>query len=141
SPDRFNERIAPRGRKLVEVLHERRGDRARARQQELLDPEHPHEELPDHQDGDEQRRRRRVVTHAGHQLAATSTARGRATSPPRSRSRTRVMNPKYRSCSRVRSLRGCGRSTAITSRMRPGRADITATCVARNTASGMLWVT
>src|SRR5207244_8985187 len=125
--DRFDQRVAAGGRELVEVIHERRGDRAGARQQELLDPEHAHEKLPGHENGDEERGRGSVVTDAAHQLAATSTARGRAASPPRRRSRTRVMKPKYRSSSRVRSLRGCGRSTGTRSRMRPGRGELSAT--------------
>src|SRR5215210_6555435 len=58
-----------------------------------------------------------------------------------SASRTCVTSWKYRSISRVSTLRSRGRSIGMIFEMRPGLADITATRVDRKTASGIEWVT
>ena len=92
--DRLGEGVASDGHELVEVLDEGRCDRARWRQEELLDPESLDRELPQAENADENGDGRKVVTKPLPQLAATSAAPGFPTWWPRSRSRTRVMKPK-----------------------------------------------
>src|SRR5437867_663713 len=92
--DRFKEGVAADRHELIEMLDEGRRDRARGREQELLDAERAHDELPEPEDAHEHCDRGHVVTDAPGQLAATSAAPGRPISCPRSRSRTRVMKPK-----------------------------------------------
>ena len=58
-----------------------------------------------------------------------------------SASRTAVTSSKKCVSSRVSPPRGCGRSTSITSTIRPGRADMTTTRVERKTASAIECVT
>jgi len=93
SADRLDEGVASDRLELVEMLGERRGDRARgaggtagwrARARRVPQREYAEE----HGDG------RDVVADPLRQLAATSAAPGRVTSRPRNRSRTRVMKPK-----------------------------------------------
>ena len=60
---------------------------------------------------------------------------------PRSASRTSVIFLKNSGSSRVSVSRRSPSSTATTSVIRPGRGDITTTRSARNTASGIEWVT
>src|SRR5437773_2306673 len=48
--DRLDERVAADRRELVEMLHESGRDGARRWEQELLDAERAHDELPEHED-------------------------------------------------------------------------------------------
>src|SRR6266511_1829674 len=126
------------------------------RQQEALDMEdvrdHP---LPgDDPEGEDCDRREPVASApadaperpAGNGLCKrrhVSVASSTTSSAPTAcrRSRTSVTSSKNRGSSRVSAVRGCGRSTSTIPVIRPGRADITATRVERNTASWIECVT
>src|SRR4029079_16064331 len=99
---------------------------------ELLDWEGDRERLPEDDPEHEDDDRRPPVDRA-----PLERRRHTATSLPARRSRTPVTSSKNRGSSRVRAVRGYGRSTSTIADTRPGRADITTTRVERKTASGI----
>src|SRR5581483_8677697 len=161
--ERLLERVPPGVPELALVVPERRRDRCRLGEQELLYVQPDDQPLPEGDDRDDHDQRRQPVDDApadhatepasrdrldrdgsglGHAVASCAGGGAESRSCPRcSASRTRVTRSKNRGSSRVVAVRGCGRSTGITVEIRPGRGDMTTTRVERKTASAIECVT
>src|SRR5262249_55707766 len=115
-----------------DAVPEREEDAARRRQDEQRDGKQPDDPLPDREENDDEEDPQQEIPAEWHHSIPP---------PPLSTPRMRRVCAPNASVVITSRLRGRGSLTSSMSPMRPGRAVITSTRSARNTASVVEWVT